>query len=229
MIQWLKKKKKNPPANGRRCGFNPWRSPGGGHGNPLQYACLENPMDREAWWATVYGGHRESDTAEHTHMLLWWKASGIPFYDQTTVHSHVPKPLTSLHKCSGYRAYNLKGAVRSSVGQSMVCISHSNDLTQQMLRLVSARDIFPGTGQLDSRIAPAFQQLCKEWWWRKARVERWDSLPSIARVASANFCFCLFVWGNLAPRRRRWHPTPVLFPGKSQGWRSLVGCSPWGR
>ena len=26
------------------------RSPGGGHGNPLQYSCLENPMDREAWW-----------------------------------------------------------------------------------------------------------------------------------------------------------------------------------
>ena len=29
--------------------------------------------------------------------------------------------------------------------------------------------------------------------------------------------------------RRRWHPTPVLLPGKSRGWRSLVGCSPWGR
>ena len=30
-------------------------------------------------------------------------------------------------------------------------------------------------------------------------------------------------------RRRHWHPTPVLLPGKSHGWRSLVGCSPWGR
>ena len=30
-------------------------------------------------------------------------------------------------------------------------------------------------------------------------------------------------------RRRRWHPTPVLLPRKSNGWRSLVGCSPWGR
>ena len=30
------------------------RSPGGGHGNPLQYSCLENPMDRAAWWATVH-------------------------------------------------------------------------------------------------------------------------------------------------------------------------------
>ena len=32
------------------------RSPGGGHGNPLQYSCLENPMDRGAWWATVHRG-----------------------------------------------------------------------------------------------------------------------------------------------------------------------------
>ena len=41
------------------------RSPGGGHGNPVQYSCLENPMDREAQWATV---HRvaESDTTEVT-------------------------------------------------------------------------------------------------------------------------------------------------------------------
>ena len=29
--------------------------------------------------------------------------------------------------------------------------------------------------------------------------------------------------------RRQWHPTPVLLPGKSHGWRSLVRCSPWGR
>ena len=38
-------------------GFDPWvgRSPGKGNGNPLQYSCLENPMDREAWWATVNG------------------------------------------------------------------------------------------------------------------------------------------------------------------------------
>ena len=31
------------------------RSPVGGHGNPLQYSCLENPMNRGAWWATVHG------------------------------------------------------------------------------------------------------------------------------------------------------------------------------
>ena len=31
------------------------RSPGEGNGNPLQYSCLENPMDKGAWWATVHG------------------------------------------------------------------------------------------------------------------------------------------------------------------------------
>ena len=37
-------------------------------------------------------------------------------------------------------------------------------------------------------------------------------------------------WPYLAVgRRRQWHPTPVLLPGKSHGWRSLVSCRPWGR
>ena len=40
---------------------------------------------------------------------------------------------------------------------------------------------------------------------------------------------CFFVSSYGTPWRRQWHPTPVLLPGKSHGWRSLVGCSPWGR
>ena len=40
------------------------RSPGEGNGNPLQYACLENPMDRRTWQATVPGGHKELDMTE---------------------------------------------------------------------------------------------------------------------------------------------------------------------
>jgi len=51
---------KNPPASAgdaRDIDLIPGsgRSPGGGHGNPLQYSCLENPMDRGAWQATVHG------------------------------------------------------------------------------------------------------------------------------------------------------------------------------
>ena len=50
---------KNPPER-RRLGFDPWvgKIPGGGRGNPLQYFCLENPMDRGGWWATVHGVQR---------------------------------------------------------------------------------------------------------------------------------------------------------------------------
>ena len=40
------------------------RSPGGGHGNPLRYSCLENPMNRGAWWATVHGVAKELDITE---------------------------------------------------------------------------------------------------------------------------------------------------------------------
>ena len=39
------------------------RSPGGGNGNSLRYSCLENPMDRGAWWTIVHGVIKESDTA----------------------------------------------------------------------------------------------------------------------------------------------------------------------
>ena len=35
-----------------------------GNGNPLQYSCLGNPVDRGAWWATVQGGRKEWDTTE---------------------------------------------------------------------------------------------------------------------------------------------------------------------
>ena len=44
--------------------------PGEGNGNPLQYSCRGNPMDRGAWWATVHGVTKESDTTEHT--LLYY-------------------------------------------------------------------------------------------------------------------------------------------------------------
>ena len=42
------------------------RSPGGGHGNPLQYSCLENSMDRGAWQAMVHRVNKELDMTEVT-------------------------------------------------------------------------------------------------------------------------------------------------------------------
>ena len=48
---------KNPPASVEDVGLIPGSGKYSvrGHGNSLQYSCLENPMDREAWWATVHG------------------------------------------------------------------------------------------------------------------------------------------------------------------------------
>ena len=54
---------KNLPANTGDAGLIPEsrRYPGEGNGNPLQYSCLENSMDRGAWWATVHRVAKESD------------------------------------------------------------------------------------------------------------------------------------------------------------------------
>ena len=60
----------------KRREFDPWvrTTPGGGHGNPLQYSCLENPMDREAWWVTTHRVEKldtmEAHTSTYTVKLL---------------------------------------------------------------------------------------------------------------------------------------------------------------
>ena len=59
---------KNLPADTRDTGDRGWipgsgRSSGGGKGNPQQYSCLENPMDRGAWQATVHGHRAGHDLA----------------------------------------------------------------------------------------------------------------------------------------------------------------------
>ena len=66
---------KNSPPNARDVrdmGLIPGlgRSPGGGHSNPLQYLCLENPMDRGAWQATIMGSQRvgRDSVTEHSRI-----------------------------------------------------------------------------------------------------------------------------------------------------------------
>ena len=54
---------KHPPTNAGDMGLIPGLgiSPGEGNGNPLQYSCLENSIDRGAWWATVHGVTKQLD------------------------------------------------------------------------------------------------------------------------------------------------------------------------
>ena len=77
---------KNPSANAeyvRGVGSVPGsgRSPGGGHGNALQYCCLENLMDRRAWWATV---HRVSKS----RTWLKWLNACVRSHSHTHTHTH---------------------------------------------------------------------------------------------------------------------------------------------
>ena len=61
----------NLPANAGDADSVPGleRSPARGNGNPLQYSCLENSMDRGAWWAAVHGVSKQLDTTEHMYLL----------------------------------------------------------------------------------------------------------------------------------------------------------------
>ena len=76
---------KNPPANAGVVGF----IPGLGNGNPLQYSCLGNPMDRGAWWGYSPWTSKESDRIEHvrkhmcihthTHIVCWNQVTLIAY------------------------------------------------------------------------------------------------------------------------------------------------------
>ena len=75
----------------RRCkrhGFDPWIKmiPGEGNVNLLQYSCLENPMDRGAWWATVQGVTRVRHTWAHTCTLQYFTVWG-----RGTMHTEEPQ------------------------------------------------------------------------------------------------------------------------------------------
>jgi len=88
------------------------RSPGGGHGNPLQYSCLENPMNRGAWWAAVHSvtksltglmqlsththTHTHTHTLTHTHTIkLSWSPTGLVQFSHSvlfdSLRPHEPK------------------------------------------------------------------------------------------------------------------------------------------
>jgi len=59
-------------------------SPGGRHDNPLQYSCLENPMDSRTWWATVHGVTKKLDVTKHTSLVAQL-VKNLPAMDETPV------------------------------------------------------------------------------------------------------------------------------------------------
>ena len=103
---------KNLPANAGDTDFNPGpgRSPGGGNGNPLQYSCLGNSMDRGGLWAIVYRV-TESDTTEHARM------HGHVYAKCSPRHMHLHYEL-----CSSCRQFSLDSCYGlSSVLLKFIC------------------------------------------------------------------------------------------------------------
>ena len=93
---------KNPPANagdvrdvGSILGLG--RCPGGGSGNPLQYFCLENPMDRGAWWAIVHGVAKS-----WTWLSDWAFSPGVFLKVPEPVPSHFSLCLSLLFPCPSF-------------------------------------------------------------------------------------------------------------------------------
>ena len=96
--RWLSGKK-NPSANAGDTGSVPGsgRCPGEGHGNPLQYSCLENPRDRGAWQATVYGVTRvrhnlatKQQQQKYTLKNLFWKLNQQDSISQDSEQAGLP-------------------------------------------------------------------------------------------------------------------------------------------
>ena len=69
------------------------RSPGEGSGNPLQHSCLENPMDRGAWWSIVHMFTKESDMTRNLNVYLQ-----IPDFSTLTPHSNLKPLKATKHK-----------------------------------------------------------------------------------------------------------------------------------
>ena len=85
------------------------RSPGEGNGNPLQYSCLENPKDRGAWWATVYGvAKSRTRLSDFTSLRLFWFGLRFYIYSNSLLKNkfltfatvlYVPEVIVSLLQC----------------------------------------------------------------------------------------------------------------------------------
>ena len=82
---------KNPPANAEDAGDislipGSGISPGVEEGNPLQYSCLENSVDRGAWQVIIHWGHKESDMTEHAYPHMVGEIRQDLYRISNTVH-----------------------------------------------------------------------------------------------------------------------------------------------
>ena len=84
------------------------RSPGEGNGNPLQDSCLENPMDREAWWATVHGvAKSRTRLSDFTYLLTYTESESHSVMSNSLRHHGPYSPWNSPGHNTGVSSYSL--------------------------------------------------------------------------------------------------------------------------
>ena len=111
------------------------RCPGGGNGNPLQYSCLENPMDREAWWDTI---HRVAESQTQlkrfsTHRMGKWQPTPVLLPGK-------PHGQRSLVGCSPWGHEESDITERLHFHFSLSCIGEGNGNPLQCSCLENPRD-----------------------------------------------------------------------------------------
>ena len=155
---------KNSPAKAGRhksCGFNPWvkRSLGGEHGNPLQYSCLENPMDRGAGRLQSTGSHsqpllKQLSAHAHTHTYIPILIS-INFYCFSFflfLHYHMPSKWHShLQQTSGY-IYFSSFPIYSTLALIFIKPQISTFLQSVQFNCSGLSDSFPPHGLQNTRL-----------------------------------------------------------------------------
>ena len=175
------------------------RSSGERKGYPLQYSGLENSMD------CIVHGVAELETTEHFELhflsLLTVKQAdlGVPLTSFVSVLPCSP-PHFPTPALTPYH---------SCAPQLAQLSKHLSWYQLGCISCQTVRTIFEVRGQQMKEEPPAHTTFQSR-----------SALP---------FHFTLLVAQSYPTRRRQWHPTSVLLPAKSHGWRNLVGCSPWGR
>ena len=162
---------KNPPAMQeiQVQSLGSGRFPGEGNGNPLQYSCLGNTMDRGIWRATVHRIAKESN---------------------------------------------------------MTCRLNNNNQNSKVQRVPQRQPIGPkNLGHKGRQKSPHVKEIKMKF--QGGPVNGFPCTLSGRERVPVSKVFP----GNLGMSidQEQWQPTLVLLPGKPHGWRSLVGCSPWGR
>ena len=112
------------------------RCPGGGHGNPLQYFCLENPMDRRAWWAIVHG-IRKSQTQlsnlAHRTTKGWFSQNSLVFSIATLSNISFVCMFIFYKKESAILERKYQCSLHLSLAANLIFKSFSNMAPSQMM------------------------------------------------------------------------------------------------